>query len=132
MSTESSKCSAQYTNNCVGNEKAAHDRSPSPTIRIGHGGLAWCDAAASSFQLKGPAGTGFRVFTTDLIDVNQPVYVDFGALIMSLTEDQAIAFGDALIQAAHRRRAAIATAKAAQAQVEADIRDGTAEQEMPQ
>jgi len=116
MPIKPSKCCTPYTSDCVGNAKDAHDKPDAHAIRIGHSGLAFCDAAGSSFTLTAGAGNEFQVLTSTLVEARSPVHVAFGPLMMSMTEDEAIAFGDALIQAAHRRRAAIASAKAAEAQ----------------
>lgn len=119
MPSEASKCSTPYTSNCVGNAKALHSQGQpaSPEQRPAiikelPSGLEYCAAAATTITVDAGYGTTIRVSGQPYLVVSSPVLVDFGALAMSLTEDQAIAFGDALIQVAHRRRAAIASAKA--------------------
>lgn len=90
---------------------AGQDQRPA-IIKERPSGLEYCEAAAHSIAVEASHGTTIRVSGTPYLVITYPVIVDFGALAMSLTEDQAIAFGDALIQVAHRRRAAIAAAKA--------------------
>ncbi len=96
---------------CSQGQPASQDLRPA-IIKELPSGLEYCEAAAHSITVDASYGTTIRVSGQPYLVIGRPIHVDFGALSMHLTEEQAIAFGDALIQVAHRRRAAIAAAKA--------------------
>lgn len=80
--------------------------------------LPRCPAAMTSAHIALHANHSIDIFTDELLMSLRPVYIDFGPVHMSISEDQALELADALIRCTHHRRAAIAAMHAGQPDAE--------------